>query len=381
MRICMVSDEEIVGNSAIIPRGIGQYILRYSEMLAEKGHDVTILCKSKRAFDILNGKMRWVGLPQKKISWDVTVFFWLRRQQFDIVEFPEWGGHGAVSAIFLKKKAGNIITRGHGHSLWAKRVHGESENKGRQHYKEWLQVHFSHGVLTNSQFLKEELIKDFGLKSSKIDVCHIGINSGAIGNIESVSNPYKGSTLIYVGALDHRKGTVDLIHLLSDMNKKQSKQNIKLILIGQDTQTGPNNSSYRDYCLETAQNLGVDSQIEFVPATKRTDLHHFYKRASVFVSTTRAETLGIPFLEAMSMGLPVVTWKTGAAPELINHGKNGLLYELDDKEGFVNGVLSILNDSELWNRLSLDAMENVQNRFLENNILDQQILWYQKKSI
>jgi glycosyltransferase involved in cell wall biosynthesis len=181
--------------------------------------------------------------------------------------------------------------------------------------------------------------------------------------------------------MDRRKVPVDLIHLLSDMNKKQPKQNIRLILIGQDSLTGPNKSSYRNYCLETAQNLGVDSQIEFVPVTQRTELHHYYKRASVFVSASRAETLGIPFLEAMSMGLPVVTWKTGAAPELINHGKNGLLYELDDKEGFVNGVLSILNDSELWNRLSLDAKENVRHRFLEKNILDKQIIWYQKKSI
>jgi glycosyltransferase involved in cell wall biosynthesis len=382
MRICMVSEEEIVGTAAIIPGGIGQYILRYARMLASKGHDVTILCQSKAAFESSNDGIRLVGLPRKgKLPWDITVYFWLLRRQFDIVEFPEWGGHGAIPAMLLPKKAGSIVTRGHGHQLWVQRVHGVKERKGRQHYKEWLQVHFSRGVLANSEYLKEEFIKDFGLKASKIDVCHISIDPHAIGNIESIKNTFKGPTLIYVGGMDRRKGPVDLIHILHELNQRHAEPKVRLILVGQDTPTGPNRSSYREYCIETARKLDVYDQVEFIPATPRKELHSFYNRASVFVSASRAETLGIPFLEAMSMGLPVVTWKTGAAPELINHDKDGLLYEFNDKKGFMNGLLSILNDKELWNRMSANAVENVRNRFLEKDILDQQVSWYRNMSV
>ncbi|MDQ1910399.1 glycosyltransferase family 4 protein [Paenibacillus sp. GD4] len=379
MRICMVSEEEIVGPSAIIPGGIGQYILRYTRMLAEKGHEVTILCQSKSAFQSGGSGIRWVGLPRKgKLPWDVTVFFWLRKQRFDIVEFPEWGGHGAIPAMLLPKKAGRIITRGHGHNLWVQRVHGQQQAKGKQHYKEWLQVHFSSGVLANSEFLKEEFVRDFGLQASRIDVCHIGIDPHAIGHTEAVRKSFQGPTLIYVGGMDRRKGAIDLVRILPML--KERLPELRLILLGQDTPTGPNRTSYREYLMDTARQLGVFEQIEFIPATPRTQLHQYYGRASVFVSASRAETLGIPFLEAMSTGLPVVTWRTGAAPELVRHGEDGFLYELDDKEGFAAGLLTLLTDPKQWSRMSEQAVENVRSRFMEKDILERQVAWYHQIS-
>jgi glycosyltransferase involved in cell wall biosynthesis len=377
LHICMISEEEIVGQQAMIPGGIGQYILRYSKMLAGLGHEVTLLCKSGSPFECSEDGIHLIGLPPKgKLPWDVSVYFWLLARRFDIVEFPEWGGLGAWTAMLLPSWAGHVITRGHGHQLLVQRVHGQPERKGRQHIKEWLQVYFSRGVLANSNFLRREFMKDFGIDSKRVDVCHIGIDPHAIGNTQPVEHTYKGPTLLYVGGMDRRKGPEDLLRIVSEVNKQPQAPRIQLILIGQDTPTGPGGSSYRQHCIDMAHRLGITDQVEFVPAIPRHQLHRYYKRASVFVSASRAESLGIPFLEAMSMGLPVVTWRTGAAPELIEHGRDGLLFELGDVDSFASGLIRLLHDRNDWRRMSANAVDNVTRRFLEKDVLERQVSWY-----
>lgn len=376
LKICLVSDEEIVGSAAIIPRGIGQYILRCGKMLAEQGHAVTIACASAGSFDTMQDGVRTVGVARGALPWDISIYTWLLRNRFDIVEFPEWQGYGFLPAMLLPAAFGKVVTRGHGHSLRIQRAHGLDVRKRRQHYKEWLQIRFSRGVLANSHFLKSEFVTDFGISASRVDICPIGVDAQALGGVRPTSRTYAGPTLVYVGALDRCKGAVTLLHILDQMNRQQGKREAKLIMVGQDTLTGPDGGSYREYCLETARRLGILDQVELLPTTPRAQLYGIYERASVFVSASRAETLGIPFLEAMSLGLPVVTWRTGAAPELITHGRDGLLYDWNDRAGFAAGVLSILHDRSVWNAYSENALDNVRTRFLEKDVMDKQVSWY-----
>ncbi|WP_040952939.1 glycosyltransferase family 4 protein [Gorillibacterium massiliense] len=378
LRICMVVGEEIAGPGAIIPGGIGQYTLRYCRMLAEMGHEVTIACYcQKEEFEFREGGIRYAGISGGKLPWGLYVYNWLRTQRFDVIEFPEWGGYGAYAALLLRRKFGRIITRGHGHSLWVQRVHGKPIKKGRQHVMEWLQLHFSTGILANSGFLKDLYLQDFGLRDKAVDICHIGIDRKAIGQEDREKGDYQGPVMIYVGGYDRRKGPVDLIRILQETNLCQDAFKVRLIMVGQDTPTGPNGMSYKEYCMQTARELGVYEQVDFMPATPRQQLAQIYGKASLFVSASRAETLGIPFLEAMSLGLPVVTWRTGAAPELIVDGETGYLLEYGEMSQFAEKAVRIFKDQDLWRAFSENAVRNVSQRFLEADVLDRQVAWYQ----
>ena len=57
-------------------------------------------------------------------------------------------------------------------------------------------------------------------------------------------------------------------------------------------------------------------------------------------------------MEAMASGLPVVAVRAGAIPELVKHGKNGYIYEPDDKESVARGIVRILSDNDLREKSS-----------------------------
>ncbi|WDL95262.1 glycosyltransferase family 4 protein [Alicyclobacillus sp. ALC3] len=376
LRICMVSEETIVGKNAMIPGGIGQYILRYSESLRDMGHQITVVCRAERSFDSVDEGLRVVGLNCRKVPWNLCLFKWLWRNRFDIVEIPDWGGQGAVAAVFLPRSRGAIVTRGHGHSLFVQRAHGRREVKGRQFYKERVQLHCSDGILANSLYLRGMFTKDFDIKEREIDVCHIGVDPGAVGNVGTVDPQFNGAVLIYVGGLDRRKGPVHLLYILQKMRCRYPMYDTKLMLVGPDTPTGPDGTSYMEYCKTVADELGVSESVQFFGVVPRKQLASLYAQASIFVSGSHTETLGIPFLEAMSMGLPVVTWQRGAAPELIVQGQTGYTIEFGDMEAFAQATASMIVDPVTWQAFSRAARQHVRDNFSESKLLHNQVTWY-----
>lgn len=378
LRICMVSEETIVGRNAMIPGGIGQYILRYSELLRDMGHQVTIVCRAERSFDSVDQGIRVVGLKCRKLPWNLSLFKWLWRNRFDIVEIPDWGGQGALAAVFLPHSRGVIVTRGHGHGLFVQRAHGRREVKGRQFYRERVQLHFSDGILANSMFLRDMLSKDFDINEREIDVCHIGVDPGAIGSVGTLDPQFNGPVLIYVGGLDKRKGPVHLLYILQEIRRLYPMYDTKLMLVGPDTPTGPNRTSYTEYCKTVADELGVTQSVQFFGLVPRKELASLYAKASIFVSGSHTETLGIPFLEAMSMGLPVVTWQRGAAPELIVQGQTGYTIEFGDMQAFAKATVCIIADPVTWREFSGAARQHVRDNFSETLLLQNQVSWYRE---
>ncbi|RXZ81479.1 glycosyltransferase family 1 protein [Paenibacillaceae bacterium] len=379
LKICMVSEEEIGGPRAMIPGGIGQYILRCAKLFAERNHHVTIVCMASDDFHIVQEGIEWVGLSTKGRSWDLTIYRWLRKQHFDVIEFPEWGGQGALSALLLPRRSGAVVTRGHGHSLLVQRAHGKRLKRGRQHMKEWMQLKLCRGILANSLYLKEEFMRDFGLRAKAVDTCHIGVDPAAIGNDRNLMVEFNGPVIAYVGGLDRRKGPELLLHIVATAKKLRSDLPVKLIMVGQDTPTGPDGTSYREHCLRTIKELGIDDQVHILPPKPRKELFQVYHQASVFVSATRAESFGIPYIEAMSIGLPVVTWNTGAAGELVVPGSTGFLPEYGEVEQFARAILTLVEDKELWQKMSKKAAARVRQAFTQQRLLDEQLLWYSSK--
>ena len=96
-----------------------------------------------------------------------------------------------------------------------------------------------------------------------------------------------------------------------------------------------------------------------VPAGMRFDLHpddaalrRLYSQAAVFLYPSRDEGFGLPPLEAMACGCPVVTTSAGAIPEFARHGQNAMIVAPGDVDGMVTALDGLLTDSSLRMRLS-----------------------------
>ena len=104
----------------------------------------------------------------------------------------------------------------------------------------------------------------------------------------------------------------------------QKVPNAHLVIVGDGTA--------RRKLEETAEEEEISSHVLFTGRVVGDDLPQVYRTATVFTITSKTETQSIVVMEAMASGLPVVAIRAGAVPELVKNGKNGYIYEPDDKD-------------------------------------------------
>jgi glycosyltransferase involved in cell wall biosynthesis len=90
------------------------------------------------------------------------------------------------------------------------------------------------------------------------------------------------------------------------------------------------------------------------------DVARYYQAIDLYLITSRCEGGPKALLEAMATGVPVVSTRVGMSADLIEDEKNGIIVDVDDVDGLVNGVFKILNDSSLRDQIINNAYELVQ---------------------
>src|SRR5439155_23983655 len=93
------------------------------------------------------------------------------------------------------------------------------------------------------------------------------------------------------------------------------------------------------------QRLGLERRVTFTGFVPDADLTRFYRIATCLVLPSRDEGFGLPVIEAMACGTPVVASRAGALPELV--GDAGLLVAPDGTEELVAALGRLLGDPEL----------------------------------
>lgn len=119
------------------------------------------------------------------------------------------------------------------------------------------------------------------------------------------------------------------IKRLSDLNPS-----IHAVIAG----TGPLETEIKSL----ARDLNLNEKVHFLGF--RTDVPAWLPELDVFLFTSKTEGLGTSLLDALASGIPVVSTRAGGIPEIIEHGKNGLLAEPGDDEGLAQLVLRMLNE-------------------------------------
>jgi glycosyltransferase involved in cell wall biosynthesis len=150
--------------------------------------------------------------------------------------------------------------------------------------------------------------------------------------------------ILGLGTLQPRKNFVGLIEAFSQLLAHSHNQNDKLhlVIVGREGWLA------EDIPAAIAR-LGLGEQVRLVGFVQDVDLPALYNLASVFAFPTLYEGFGLPVLEAMACGTPVVAADNSSIPEVV--GEAGLLVPTNDLPALVAALNSILGESTLRNRL------------------------------
>lgn len=109
----------------------------------------------------------------------------------------------------------------------------------------------------------------------------------------------------------------------------------------------------------TAQK-GLDKHITFTGKLSKQEWTSLAQEADIFINTTNYDNLPVSVIEAMALGLPVVSTNVGGLPFLIKDSKTGFLVEPDDTPGMARAIKTLLNDSELAESMSVSARKHAE---------------------
>ena len=113
------------------------------------------------------------------------------------------------------------------------------------------------------------------------------------------------------------------------------------------------------------------------PIQDRKSLAKVYSMSDAFISTSRLETYGMTLLEAMASGIPVIAYRTGAIPHVLNEGRAGILVDLDDEATMAQSLFDVLTSESIRQSISEYALQLVYNRNSPDTLMKQHIDLYE----
>ncbi|MBE3092200.1 MAG: glycosyltransferase family 4 protein [Actinobacteria bacterium] len=209
-------------------------------------------------------------------------------------------------------------------------------------------------IIADSKSTKNDIVKFFKIDPSRIGVVYLAADSifKKLPEKEidrSVPKEYKINKkyILSVGTIEPRKNFITLIKAFNHIKQKKADFSYKLVITGRTgwkseaTYLERENSPYRD-------------DILFIGRVPDKDLVQIYNQAELFVYPSLFEGFGLPPLEAMSCGLPVIASDTSSLKEVI--GNAGILVTAGDESKLKKQILHVLENEEIKEELKRKSL-------------------------
>jgi glycosyltransferase involved in cell wall biosynthesis len=154
---------------------------------------------------------------------------------------------------------------------------------------------------------------------------------------------------LYVAGLTWRKGWRQLIEA-SALLVRQGFQSFSVVFVGAGEQEA--------MCAAVKEH-GLDGIVHQVGQVLYNQLGSYYSSADVFVSPTRQDTWGVAVLEAMAFGKPVLCSKYAGSSQMVEHGKNGYIFDPSDTKKLAEYMAEFIVNPSLAKRLGARSLEKM----------------------
>ena len=323
--------------------GAERFVARAMQALAEQGADITLITRKwdeESVQRVVRLTPQYLGSTLRDWSFSRAVCRHLRHTHYDLVQSHErlnccdiFRAGDGVHREWLAQRA-RTMTPLRWLSMRCNPYHVYTLHAERQMFASpRLRT-----VICNSRMVRDELVRHYGVREDQLTVVYNGVdlqefNPGRRDSLRDDQRRALGITddtlaLLHVGSGFERKGVATILRAMA-----QSQTACHLIVVGGDKREG----RYK----ALAGELGIASRIHFEGVQKQTA--RYYAAADVFVMASLYEPFANASLEALAMGLPMITSTKSGAAEILEHGKTGYVCDALDVAGFSSAIDALAN--------------------------------------
>jgi glycosyltransferase involved in cell wall biosynthesis len=208
-------------------------------------------------------------------------------------------------------------------------------------------------VLTVSNTARSDIIRALRLEEAEAARIHVVYNGVSEIFRPRPADAGRGGvqTLLYVGRLDPYKNVVTLVRAFALLRRRHPVP-LHLLIVGPDDPRYPE-------ARRIAADLGLGDCVTFLGFLAPQDLVAVYQESSLLVNPSSYEGFGLPLLEAMRCGVPVVCCSGGAQPEIA--GDAALIVPPGDAQALADAMAKVLTDEALRERLVAAGLRRAQS--------------------
>lgn len=345
--------------------------------LASQGHDVRVIGvypadHQARDFEVDRGVRVWRlrdsvypgGWVAARVRLYRKVADWVHGGHVDVVEVPDYHGWAAG----WRKLAAPVIVRLHGSlTYFATELNQPIDQMGY-----WLE---------RASLRRADYICSVSAYTSKIteQLFKVAFDSTSIlyNPVELVPDspgvPRVQNRVVFSGTLTGKKGVVALIKAWTTVVK--SRPDAELHIYGKNARADDGQSMQAVLC---SLLNGARSSVYFHGHVPRQKLLEVYKTSGVAVFPSRAEAFAMAPLEAMASGCPTIYSRRGSGPELLEHGRQGLLIDPEKPEQIAEAILRVQTDISLARELGEAGRARVRECFSIDHLTAQNVAFYNR---
>jgi glycosyltransferase involved in cell wall biosynthesis len=211
-------------------------------------------------------------------------------------------------------------------------------------------------IITISESSKADILNTYKVPANKVTVAYPGYDDEVFKVVkdqekaEDILKKYQisGDYIIYIGTIQPRKNIIRLIRSVKKIN------DLKLVIAGKIRGKGKQGWMNQEI-LEEPKKLGIEDRVIFTDFVPTEELPYLISGSKAFVLPSLWEGFGIPVVEAMACGIPIITSNVSSLPEVV--GEAGLLVNPESETQIEQAIRLLVTDKKLHNKLSKKALE------------------------
>lgn len=351
--------------------GIGTYTRHLAQGLCAQGHVVHVLTPAPHSGSFSDGAVSvhttqptYLRIAERMvpgISSNLRIGNAMRRlvaeHDLDLVEFPNWEGFGID---FCSRRTVPVVVRLYTSSLDSQIIDGGRRDRVRRWdiRREKWQAKLADALVTHSNAHRKGVARDVGVPPDSISIVPLGIP--VFPDFERLRIERDHYSVVYLGRLERRKGTIDLLRAIPEILKHMP--NVQFRLIGADRPHCPGERSHAQFVADEFP-VEVRQHVEFLGELSAAEVDRWLQTADLFVAPSLYESFGLIFVEAMRWGTPVVGTRAGGIPEIVEDGVTGALAAPGDWSGLAGKIIELLRDEPLRTRLGEAGRRHAESHF------------------